>query len=116
MKRPTPKLGSRAFRGPAALAALAISIFTFTAAHADGLGLVVSASPSGASSNAITMRIPAEATRGTIPLFVHGTGPSTLFSVEFSATPLRDDEGGITQVTPTFDRDKRTIPFDGTMK
>lgn len=54
------------------------------------------------------MRIAAEATSGSIPIFLRSTGEETLYGVGLSATPLRD-EGGIVSVTPTFDRDNRTI-------
>ena len=113
MKR-TLMSGTRARRGAAAVAAVALSILPFTGARADDrIGLVMAASPSGVPTRSVTIRIPAEDASGTVPLFISTTGPSTLFSVSFAATPLRDAEGGVTTITPIFDPSKRTIPVGG---
>jgi len=116
MKR-TLMFGTRARRGAVAVAAVALSILPLTGARADDrIGLVMAASPSGVATRAVTMRIPAEASSGAIPLFISTTGPSTLFSVSFAGTPLRDAEGGVTTITPVFAPSKRTIPVGGEMR
>jgi len=116
MKR-TLTFGTRARRSAAVAAAAALAILPLTgAAASENIGLVMAASPSGVATNSVTMRIPAEATTGSVPLFISTSGSSTLFSVEFGATPLRDAEGGVTSVTPAFDRTKRTIPAGGELR
>ena len=108
--------GTRARRGAAAAVAVILAILPLTGAFAENIGLVVSASPSGVATRSVTLRIPAESTSGSIPLFISTSGTSTLFSVDFGATPLRDPEGGVTTVTPTFDPSKRTITVGGEMR
>jgi len=115
MKRITLKAGNRALRVIVASAALSASLITpITARADDAIGIVMSASPTGAAASALSMRIPAESQRATIPMFVHQTTDKMLYSVRFSATPLVD-EAGVASVTPTFDREKRTIPNDGSL-
>lgn len=95
---------------------LALTALAFTNARADdNIGIVLSASPSGAATRAVTMRLAAEATSGNVPIFLGKTGDSTLYGVRLSATPLRDEDG-VVSVTPTFDRDTRTIPPGGELR
>src|SRR5207245_4674049 len=100
----------RARRAAAAAAALVISSLAMSGARADDhIGLVLSASTAGTPTTALEMRIPAEASAGTIAVFVRQTTNSTLYGVKMSATPLVD-ESGVTSVAPTFDPDLRTLP------
>jgi hypothetical protein len=116
MKRTSLKANGRALRAMLACAALALSIFAPSSVRAeDAIGIVLSASPSGAETKAIAMRIPADATDGSIPIFARITGEDTLFGVEFSATPLVDEKG-VASVTPAFDPPQRTIPSGGALR
>lgn len=110
------KAWPRAFRATAAAAALAVSTLTSTGARADDpIGIVLSASPSGAATKTIAMRIPAEATAGSIPIFVRQTTDETLYGVGFFATPLRDEKG-VGSVTPALGSQRRTIPRAGAVR
>jgi hypothetical protein len=99
-----------------ALSVLALSLLAFTNARAeDRIGIVLSASPSGAATRAVTMGVAAEATSGSIPIFLRTNRQETLYGVGLSATPLRD-ENGVVSVTPAFDRETRTIPSGGALR
>jgi hypothetical protein len=78
----------------------------------DDMGLVLQASPAGQATTSISLGIATEATSGTIPIFIRNTGRSVLYGVRLRATPLVGEDGEVS-VTPTFDRDRRTLPNDG---
>lgn len=114
MNRQKRKASSRAFRAAIASALLAAS--TLSIAHADDqIGIVLSSSPSGKATNTLTLGMPAEASTGTIPIFLGVTGDSTLYGVRLSATPLTDEKG-VASVAPTFDHELRTLVNDGALR
>jgi hypothetical protein len=113
MNRNAKTAGARARCARLALAVLSLGLLTATAAVAeDDIGLVLQASPAGAPTKTLSMGIATEATGGTIPIFLRNTGDSILYGARLRATPLVD-ENGVVSVTPTFDRDRRTLPNDG---
>lgn len=110
----TRKAWSRACRAAIASAALAAS--TISIAHAeDRLGIVLSASPSGAPTRTVTLGIAPEANEGTMPIFLGVTGDSPLYGVRLSATPLIDEKG-VVAVAPTFDHELQTLVNDGALR
>ena len=98
-----------------ALAVLSLALLTTATASAeDDIGLVLHPTPAGQATRSITMGVASEATGGAIPIFLRNTSDSVLYGVRLHATPLVD-QNGVGSVTPTFDRDRRTLPNDGVL-
>lgn len=116
MKTDVSRTKQRALRALAFLTVLASSALVPRAAGADDrIGIVLSASPSGAATGGVKMNIPSEAKAGRIPIFLRGSGDATLYGVRLSATPLLDERGAA-HGSLAFDPESHTIPPDGALR
>jgi len=78
----------------------------------DSRGTVLSLVPNGPGVDAVTLHVPAQASEGSMPLFLRQSGVEALTGVRLSATPLLDEDG-TEATTPTFDPPDSNIPASG---